>query len=151
MSSLAPGNFLQGANWDYHIVDAVKGDSTHASAIFKAKVVPRGNAINAPQWAIIKKALPDDKIALENLDRERESYRLPGVASAACFRKMYDEIDSHTIALEWLDATLADMKYQPDIRTYALVKTVLKEALTSCDVLERQQYVNTGMTPDLES
>jgi hypothetical protein len=57
---------------------------------------------------------------------------------------MYDVIDNHTIALEWLDTTLADVKYQPDMRTYGLIKTVLKETLTSCDVLDGQQCVNTG-------
>jgi hypothetical protein len=60
-----------------------------------------------PPRAIIKKALPDDEIATENLDRERHSYRLPGVASASCFRQMYDVIDNRTIALEWLDTSLA--------------------------------------------
>lgn len=49
ISSLAPGHVLQGAQWDYRIVDAVKGDSTHASAVFRAKIVPRENTPNAPQ------------------------------------------------------------------------------------------------------
>lgn len=53
-------------------------------------------------------------------------------------------------ALGWLDTTLADMKYQPDMRTYALIKTVLKETLTSCDVLDGQNYVNTGTVSDFE-
>lgn len=104
-----------------------------------------------PTRAIIKKALPGDKIASKNLERECRSYRLPGVASATCFRELYDVIDSHTIALEWLDSTLADVKYQPNRRTYAIIKEVVKEALTSCVVLDRQQYVNTGeiyLTPN---
>lgn len=54
-------------------------------------------------------------------------------------------IDSHTIALEWLGSTLADVKYQPNnTRTYTIIKAVVKETLTSCVVLDRQQYVNTG-------
>ncbi|KAF2816716.1 uncharacterized protein BDZ99DRAFT_375363 [Mytilinidion resinicola] len=150
MSSLAPGH-LQGAHWDYRIVGTVKGDNTHASAVFKAKVVPRENAPNAPQWAIIKKASPNDEIATENLDRECQSYLLPGVASAKCFRQMYDVIDNRTIALEWLDTTLADVKYQPNMHTYALIKTVLKEMLTSCNILDGQQYVNTGIVSDLKN
>lgn len=146
MSSLAPGH-LQGAHWDYRIVGTVKGDNTHASAVFKAKAVPRENAPNAPQWAIIKTASPNDEIATENLDRECQSYLLPGVASAKCFRQMYDVIDNRTIALEWLDTTLADVKYQPNMRTYALIKTVLKETLTSCNILDGQQCVNTDYKP----
>ncbi|KAF1950008.1 kinase-like protein [Byssothecium circinans] len=147
MSSLAPGHLLQGAHWGYRIVDAVKGDNTHASAVFKARVLPRENASNAPHWAIIKNASPDDETATENLSRERQTYLLPGVASATCFRQMYEVLDKHTIALEWLDTTLADVKYQPDMRTYALIKAVIKEALASCAVLASQQYVNTDYKP----
>lgn len=79
-----------------------------------------------------------------------EIYRLPGVASATCFRQMYDVIDRRTIALKWLDTTLADIKYQPDVPTFAILKAVLEETLTSCDVLDGQQYVNTGTFSDLE-
>ncbi|KAI3390808.1 hypothetical protein diail_8586, partial [Diaporthe ilicicola] len=143
MSSLAPGHLLQGAKWGYRITDAIKGDNTHASAIFKARVVPREDGPDTPKWAIIKKALPGDKIASENLERECRSYRLPGVASSTCFRQLYDVIDNHAIALEWLDSTLADVKYQPNTHTYAILKAVVKETLTSCVVLDRQQYVNT--------
>ena len=67
--------------------------------------------INSVTRAIIKKASPDNEAATENLDRERQSYLFPSVASATCFRQMYDVINSHTIALEWLDTTFADMKY----------------------------------------
>lgn len=164
MSSLAPGHLLQGAKWGYRITDTIKGDNTHASSVFKARVVPRKNGPDTPKWlvgfqrlcltqyftlihpsrAVIKKALPGDEIASENVERECRSYRLPGVASATCFRQLYDVIDNHTIALEWLDPTLADVKYQPDTHTYAIIKAVIREALTSCVILDRQQYVNTG-------
>lgn len=97
-----------------------------------------------PTRAMIKKAMPGDKIASENLERECRTYRLPGVASATCFRQLYDVFDNHTIALERLDSTLAGVKYQPNMRTYAIIKAVVKETLTSCVVLDRQQYVNTG-------
>lgn len=51
MSSLTAGQVLQGAQWDYRIVDALKGDKTHASAVFKAKVIPRENGFdNSPEW-----------------------------------------------------------------------------------------------------
>lgn len=84
---------------------------------------------------------------MKNMERERQAYRLPGVVSAECFRKMYDVIDNSTIALEYLDTTLAEVKYQPDMRTYSLIMTLLRAALTSCVVLEDHQYVNTGTAP----
>lgn len=55
MSSLASGYILQGACWNYRILKPVKGDSTHISNVFKAEVVPHGNASNAskaPQWFV---------------------------------------------------------------------------------------------------
>lgn len=57
---------------------------------------------------------------------------------------MYDEIDSSTIALEWLDTTLAEVKYQSSMRIYSLVVAVMRAALTSCVVLEGYGCVNTG-------
>lgn len=103
-------------------------------------------ALIHPTRAVIEKAWPGEKIASDNLERECRSYRLPGVASATCFRQLYDVIDNHAIALEWLDFTLADVKYQPNTRTYAIIKAVVKETLTSCVVLDRHEYVNTGKT-----
>ncbi|CAG8937788.1 unnamed protein product [Penicillium salamii] len=150
MSSLAPGNILQGARWNYRILSPIKGDNTHISTVLKAEVVPRENSRNAPkapQWASIKLASPSDAIAIEDMDREIRTYRLPGVASAECFREMYDVIDNRTIALEWLDTTLAEMKYQPDIYTYSLIILVLRAALTSCVVLGGHKYVNTDYKP----
>lgn len=97
-----------------------------------------------PPRAIIKAASPDDTTAIGNLDRERWSYRLPAVSSATCFRQMYDVIDNSTIALEWLDTTLAEVKYKLDMRTYAVIKTFLSAALASCVVLDGQKCVNTG-------
>lgn len=99
--------------------------------------------------AIIKTASTDNPTAEENLIRECQSYRIPGVASAACFRQLYDEIDNNTIALEWLDTTLAEVNYQRDTDTYPLIKTFLRAALTSCDILAHQNFVNTGMGPGL--
>ncbi|RAH60505.1 hypothetical protein BO85DRAFT_365314 [Aspergillus piperis CBS 112811] len=81
------------------------------------------------------------------MKRERQAYRHPGVASSACFRKMYDEIDSSTIALEWLDTTLAEVKYQPSMRIYSLIVTFMRAALTSCIVLEGYGCVNTDFKP----
>jgi hypothetical protein len=106
--------------------------------------------------AIIKTAAADNVTAMENLDRECRSYLLPGVASAACFRKMYDVIGYSTdgnakhIALEWLDTTLAEVEYLPSIRTYALIETCLRVALNSCVVLASQKHVNTGIVSGLE-
>lgn len=78
------------------------------------------------------------------MDRGHDTYRLPGVASAECFRKMYDVIDDNTIALEWLDTTLAEVKYQPDMCTYSLIMKCLRASLTSCVILESYSCVNTG-------
>ncbi|KAJ9302768.1 hypothetical protein DTO271G3_142 [Paecilomyces variotii] len=134
--SLRPGDLLQGAHWDYRVIDAVKGDSMHPSTVFKAKVIPHKDGANTPLWATIKAAPPGNATARENLDRERSTYHLHGVFSAVCFRKMYDAmIGSGT------DGS------QPDSLTYALIKTVLKATLTSCVVLEDEKYVNTDYKP----
>jgi hypothetical protein len=98
--------------------------------------------------ALVKKA-SNFEDATVNLQREVNIYGLPGVASAVCFRKMYEKIDDSTIALEWLDTTLAEVKYRPDMRTYSIIKAVLKAALTSCVILEDHKYVNTGRIPGL--
>ncbi|KAK4861534.1 hypothetical protein LT330_003569 [Penicillium expansum] len=151
MSSLAPRNILQGAHWNYRILDRVKGDNTHISNVFKAEVIPRENPHNAskpPRWAFMKGVLPEDPTAMLNLERELHAYRLPGVASTQCFRKMYDVIDNNAIALEWLDTTLAELKYHPnDIGTHPLIVSVLRAALSSCAVLEDSKYVNTDYKP----
>ncbi|XHF99305.1 hypothetical protein AWENTII_002812 [Aspergillus wentii] len=153
MSSHAPGYILQGALWSYRILKPVKGDDTHISNVYKAEVVLHENAPKAshapqaPKWALIKAASPSDATTIQNMDRECQTYRLPGVVSAECFRKLYDVIDDSTIALEWLDTTLAEVKYQPNRCTYSLIKTVLKAALTSCVVLEGHQCVNTDYKP----
>lgn len=53
MSSLALGHILPGTKWDYHIIAAVEGDSTHASTVFKAEVVPHEDTISAPKWSVV--------------------------------------------------------------------------------------------------
>ncbi|KAH6712736.1 hypothetical protein BKA61DRAFT_656843 [Leptodontidium sp. MPI-SDFR-AT-0119] len=149
MPSYAPRRVLRGTHWNYRIIDTVSGDNTHTSFAFKAEVIPLENTLNIPRWAFIKGAPVSDVTAMENLDRECRSYRIPGVASAACFRRMCDVIDTHDsemyIALEWLDTTLAQLKYLPNMRTYAIIATFLNAVLESCVVLEIQKYVNTGM------
>ncbi|KAK0706671.1 hypothetical protein B0T26DRAFT_680324 [Lasiosphaeria miniovina] len=131
MLSLAPGHVLQGTRWDYRILEGVKGDDrTHASTIFKAYTRTQKNSaivlrLTWPSRAIVKAASPNDEIAKENLDRGCRTYGLPGVSSAACFRQLYDVIDNSTIALEWLDTTLAQAKYQPGAKTYVLIDEVL--------------------------
>lgn len=57
MSFLAPGHLLRGAKWGYRIVEAVKGDKTHASAVFKARVISRENVANTPQWFVVLRRL----------------------------------------------------------------------------------------------
>lgn len=90
---------------------------------------------------------------MENLNRECQSYLWPGVASSTCFRKLYEVVDTSSeaaagdkyVALEWLDTTLAQMKYQPGKDTYVLIEKVLSAALHSCLVLESYDCVDTGM------
>ncbi|KAB8270697.1 kinase-like domain-containing protein, partial [Aspergillus minisclerotigenes] len=150
ISSLAPRYTLQGARWDYRILRPIMGDNTHISTVFKAEVIPRKNGENTsktPQWAVIKVASPGDTVAKENMDRECQTYRLPGVNSADCFREMYDVLESSTIALEWLDTTLAEVKYQAHLHIYSLIAAALRAALTSCIVLEGHQRVNTDFKP----
>ncbi|KAK3296143.1 uncharacterized protein B0H64DRAFT_374272 [Chaetomium fimeti] len=139
--SYAPSQLLKGK--------AVKGDGTHGSTIFKADVIPRENStnINVPKWAAVKTVSPGDKTAIENLKRELQSYRLPGVASQACFRALYDKIDDRTVTLEWLDTTLAGVSYQPNAATYRLMAASLRAALESCVVLDHLDYVNTDFKP----
>lgn len=53
MLSLAPGRVLSGVHWNYHILNPVHGDKTHTSRVFKAKVIPRKNTLNAPKWFVV--------------------------------------------------------------------------------------------------
>ena len=99
--------------------------------------------------ALIKTAPPENELAAEDFSRECTSYHLPGVSSAACFRQMYDKIDDCTVAFEWMDATLRELDYRPDMRIYSVIKSVLGAALTSCVVLDDQKHVNTGTVPIL--
>lgn len=59
-------------------------------------------------------------------------------------------IDNNTIAVEWLVTTLAEVKFRPNMRMYALVKTLLDACLAYCAVFDSQEYVNTGIEPDLD-
>lgn len=97
--------------------------------------------LTRPLRSLIKVALPGDEIATKNMQREVLTYRLPDVASAECFRKMYDIID---------DSTLAEVKYCPNMHIYSLAKSFLRAAFTSCVVLENYEYVNTGRVPGLK-
>lgn len=56
----------------------------------------------------------------------------------------YDVIDQNTSALEWLDTTLPNLKYQSNMSTYSFIMSVLRAELGSCVVLECHGYVNTG-------
>lgn len=141
----------------------------HISEDFKAQVVPLEKAridFKAPEWfvvlqqpylesqansatrALIKKA-SNSEDATVDLQREVNIYGLPSVASAVCFRKMYEKIDESTIALEQLDTTLSEVKYHPDIGIYSIIKAFLKAALISYVILEDYKYVNTGRIPGL--
>ncbi|KAI1922195.1 hypothetical protein LOZ12_000638 [Ophidiomyces ophidiicola] len=118
-SALNPGQILQGNRWNYRILKAVKGDSTHTSTIFKAEVLPHRNTTESPpKWAVIKVPSPDNADAQGNLSREHNMYRLDCVNSAACFRRLYE-----------------------------LIKKFLKAALRSCVILDGQKLVNTDYKP----
>lgn len=52
LARLAPGHTLAGAQWDYLIVRAIRGDKTHRSAVYIAKVVPHDGALEPPQWFV---------------------------------------------------------------------------------------------------
>ncbi|KAI1085990.1 kinase-like domain-containing protein [Rostrohypoxylon terebratum] len=144
-STLSPGFILRGAKWDYRILEPMNGDSTHGSIVYKAKVEPHEDDINAPQWAVIKVA--HDENTKQSMGRELAFYSLPNVASRQCFRQLYDVIDDDTIALEWLDTTLQDVEYQPDLSTYILIEEVLRVALTSAAILGNLGHVNADYKP----
>ncbi|KAJ5588430.1 hypothetical protein N7537_011108 [Penicillium hordei] len=110
MSSLTPRNILQGTYWKCRILNLVKGGNMHISNVFKAEVIPHENSQNTSKSlksAFMERALPNDT------ERELHAYCLPGVAPTQYFRKMY-VIDDSTVALEYLDTTLTELKYQPN-------------------------------------
>jgi hypothetical protein len=54
MSSLAPGQVLSGARWNYHIIkEAVQGDNTQKSTSFKAEIIQHKNSPGSSQWFVI--------------------------------------------------------------------------------------------------
>lgn len=53
MSTLAPGQKLRGAKWEYQIIEPLKGDDTHISTLFKARILPNNQIANAPIWSAI--------------------------------------------------------------------------------------------------
>ncbi|KAA8611687.1 Serine/threonine-protein kinase DCLK [Pyrenophora tritici-repentis] len=148
LARLAPGQTLAGARWDYRIVNAIKGDNSHQSTVYKAEVHPRTDVSDSPNGpTVIKTASSKNESAMSALGRKCATYRLPGVSSAPCFRKLYDEIDDCTLACEWLETTLGDLRYRPEMRIYAIIKACLNAALASCVVLDDQGYVNTDFKP----
>lgn len=106
--------------------------------------------------AVIKMAQPDDKYARQDLKRERDVYHLPDVATSPYFRKMYDTVgdslyfDNNTseiipsLALEWMELTLANLPYANVERSYTIVKAVIDAVLSSSVVLASQNRVDTG-------
>ncbi|KAL8722864.1 MAG: hypothetical protein Q9181_007408 [Wetmoreana brouardii] len=146
MSTFISRQILPGAQWKYQIVEPLKGDGTHSSTIFEARVLPK---------AIIKTAAPDNDDARQCLKRELDVYRLPSIAKSPWFRKMHDVIgepqnfDDGTskpvpcLALEWMDHTLADLPCANAMRSYSIMKAVIETVMSSCVVLGDQQRVNT--------
>ncbi|KAH9894621.1 kinase-like domain-containing protein [Xylariomycetidae sp. FL2044] len=153
VATLAEGQTLKGKKWDYQIVEPIKGDATHNSAVFKARVVPTNASTCGPTWAVIKTALPDDKNGKKNLIREYDTYCLPEVARSPHFRELYDRIENpHTettpfLALEWLDSTLRDVEYADVMLNYSFMKALIDTMLSSCDALDRHDRINTDIKP----
>jgi hypothetical protein len=52
LARLAPGHVLPGAQWDYRIVKAIKGDNTHRSTVYMAEVLPHADVLESPQWFV---------------------------------------------------------------------------------------------------
>ncbi|KAI1120585.1 kinase-like domain-containing protein [Nemania abortiva] len=159
MATLTRGQTLRGEKWDYRIVEPIGGDGTHSSAVFKASVLSKNGSTCDPTWAVIKTALPNDDVAQQNLRREYDTYRLLEVANSPYFRKMYDGIDNPNnfdtdatettsfLALEWLDSTLADLRYTDVMFNYSIMKAVIDTMLSSSGVLDGQVRVNTDIKP----
>ena len=91
----------------------LKGDGTHISVAFKTEVLSKNEVHDTPRWfamqyskslnlvansatrTFIKTAAPNDKDAQENLERECQTYLLPGVSSGTSFRRLYEVVDDH--------------------------------------------------------
>ncbi|PYI01604.1 hypothetical protein BO78DRAFT_423414, partial [Aspergillus sclerotiicarbonarius CBS 121057] len=153
MSSLAKGFILHGSQWSYRILRPLPASESQATALFKAKVIPKdytpGTSSGGPQlpkWAIIKIASPSNENSM-TLNRELKAYSFPTVATSQCFRKLYDILDFRTTAWECLDTTLAEVEYQLDPSTYSLILDFLKATLESCILLEDLSYANADIQP----
>ncbi|RMD44479.1 hypothetical protein DV735_g752, partial [Chaetothyriales sp. CBS 134920] len=127
-----PNHVLPGTLWDYRILRPLQAGGTKTSSVFQAEVLPHQGVNEAPKWALIKTADNERGFSKENLDRELQNYRSPNIATAACFRKLYDAIspdDTLVLALEWLDTTLAELQFQHDRDSYAVIEAFLDAAL----------------------
>ncbi|CAD6457007.1 d901e2b7-67f1-46d5-91ea-b0fac1d47d0f [Sclerotinia trifoliorum] len=145
--TLAPGQVFRGPNKDYEVSEILRGDGSHISIVAKAAVTPHDDKADQqhPRWAVIK--LAASKIAQKGLQREIVAYALPGVSSARCFRQHYPLESENTMALEWLDLTLANLLYKPSRPVYNIIKAVLHTCLLSYDILADQKHVNTDIKP----
>ncbi|RMZ82655.1 hypothetical protein DV738_g1631, partial [Chaetothyriales sp. CBS 135597] len=135
MASFAPNHVLTGTRWDYRILHPLQAGGTKTSSVFQAEVLPHQGVTSAPKWALIKTTDDERGFSKENLDRELQNYLSPNIASAACFRKLYDAIDvdnkTLVLALEWLDTTLAEVRFQHDKDSYAIIVAFLDAALNN--------------------
>ncbi|KAF2453077.1 kinase-like domain-containing protein [Lineolata rhizophorae] len=159
MATLTKGQTLRGKKWDYRIIEPIRGDGTHSAAVFKASVLSKNDSTCDPTWAVIKTALPSDGDAQQNLKREYDTYCLPEVANSPYFREMYDGIDNpHNsdtdatettsfLALEWLDSTLADLRYADVVFNYNIMKVIIENMLSSSDVLDQLSLINLDIKP----
>jgi hypothetical protein len=50
MSFIAHERVFEGNRWRYRLIDALGGDGTHSSTVFKAEILPYDSAQNAPKW-----------------------------------------------------------------------------------------------------
>ncbi|OOF91832.1 hypothetical protein ASPCADRAFT_133908 [Aspergillus carbonarius ITEM 5010] len=153
---LPSGFIIHGSRWSYRIIYQIGGGGKeHNFTVFKAEVIPHNipsptyNAPTPPQWAVIKIPSPRQWHAtgMTFMECERLAYSFADVNTSGYFRQLYQMIDHRTLALEWMDTTLDQIPYQPNMRTFSLILIVLKAVLESCVILDKSQHVNANIHP----
>ncbi|RAK96467.1 kinase-like protein [Aspergillus ibericus CBS 121593] len=138
MTSLAIGFILKGTRYDYRILALIGGNALRTTTVFQAEV------ISEAMIKIVSTSHPED---MESMRCEVGVYGYPNVATADCFRRLYEVLDNRTMVFEWLDTTLAEVPFQPTPDCYALILAVLRAALRSCVHLESHRRVNADIQP----
>ncbi|KAF7447410.1 hypothetical protein A1F99_088570 [Pyrenophora tritici-repentis] len=74
LARLAPGQTLAGARWDYRIVNAIKGDNSHQSTVYKAEVHPRTDVSDSPNGPCVVTPLWTVKADSATKDSNQNSF-----------------------------------------------------------------------------